>query len=923
MTDQRAPQAQPPAARGGGLANDTDAGTLLVSTSASIAHPPQNATQPPPSCQEPNLSAGDPQAATWPALLAHLHRGGTWGYYWTKPGKVSHWWPVGDPGTVPSGALDVYFGVHPGNREKGTNERAMIGDVAAVNCLFADLDAKHCGGDKAGALVHLDALDPAPSVVIDSGGGYHAYWLLLEPYALTTDTKRERAREVQARWVAHVGGDPGAKDLARVLRVPGTRNLKPEYGPDFPTVEVIRADFSRLYDLDALEALLPQETPQETQPPAQVAPRSAQDDGRDRWAEAAFSQELATLARARAGERNDTLNQVAFSLGQIVAGGRLDRGEVEQALAAAALAIGLGETETRDTIRSGIEAGMNEPRGPKDAPKGKRQKARKLGARVPSEEAQAIKAMAPEPPDPDLRRQIIDALLGWDVGEDDEKPPVLIRRQRAGRLLLDWLGGNGGFVQSEAGERFYFYRPGRRLYNLDSDRWAAWLYAVSGANPAGTDYAHLVADCKAAAIDAPRRAIVRVSAWDDAAQVLRVSRFDGTVYVLNGAAIQEEANGENVLFDDASTWTPYAPALDGSGGALHWHTAELPNWTPQEDLDAGAYGLAFRAWVVGSFFTELCPTRPMLVMIGEKGSGKTCTLRLLLRFLFGPLAEVSGVPDKADGFTAAAAAAHVLVLDNLDTFRGWLRDKLARLSTGGVDEYRRLYTSNDVGRVRYRTWLAFTSRTPDTLRRDDLADRLLLLPVERLGPEVLQAERDFLAQATHYRGEWWGDVLRTLNQVVAAIRAGQLRSKSSLRMADWESLGRLVAETEGALDLWERWVEDLGKAQAAFLLEGDLVVEGLTAWMENSANQGREMTANTLHQELTALLFDDRKPPSDWPKSAIGFGRRLAGIRRELRTMWRVDWGQGTTAKTRSRTVYQFWPTGAGQEGLELGEITF
>jgi len=49
----------------------------------------------------------------------------------------------------------------------------------------------------------------------------------------------------------------------------------------------------------------------------------------------------------------------------------------------------------------------------------------------------------------------------------------------------------------------------------------------------------------------------------------------------------------------------------------------------------------------------------------------------------------------------------------------------------------------------------------------------------------------------------------------------------------------------------------------------------------------------------------------------------LAGIRRELRTMWRVDWGQGTTVKTRSRTVYQFWPVGAGQEGLELGEIEF
>ena len=117
------------------------------------------------------------------------------------------------------------------------------------------------------------------------------------------------------------------------------------------------------------------------------------------------------------------------------------------------------------------------------------------------------------------------------------------------------------------------------------------------------------------------------------------------------------------------TWTPYTPDV-GKTGALYWHTTALPNWSGDREV----YGLALRAWVIASLFTELCPTRPFAVMIGEKGSGKTMTLRLLLRFLFGPGVEVSGIPDKPDGFTAAAAAAHVLVLDNLDDFRGWMRD---------------------------------------------------------------------------------------------------------------------------------------------------------------------------------------------------------------------------------------------------------
>jgi len=836
------------------------------------------------------------------ALLAHLHRGGTWAYWWTNPGKRSIWWTVDDPAPIPSDTVNVYFGVHPSSKKKGTNERATIQDVAAINCLFADFDGKDFDNGKTGALAHVDALDPPPSVVIDSGGGYHCYWLLADPFTLTTDTKRGRAREVQARWVVHMSSDPGSKDIAHVLRVPGTLNLKPEYGPDFPTVLIIQCDLGRLYDLDDLEALLPPET---AETPASLQIPVQDDAGNNgRWAEAAFKSELVTLASTTEGTRNDRLNRSAYNLGQIIGNGNLDRARVEQALYATARGVGLGEKETLDTMRSGIEAGMTKPRGPKEATK--RQKSRPIGGRIPSKEAREIEAIAPEPPDSDLRQSIIDALLEtYETPEGKTRArPALLRRQKAGQLLLSWLGEHGGFVQSVDGDRFYFYRPEPRLYNLDTDRWAAWLYALTGANPASTDYAHLLADCKAAAIDAPRRNIVRVSTWDDKDQVLRVSRFDGTVYVLNGETITEEANGENALFYDDSLWQSYRPDFDGNGGILHWHTSELPNWIADNDQGQTDYGLALRAWTLGTFFTELCPTRPMAVMIGEKGSGKTMTWRLLLRFLFGPLAEVSGVPDKPDGFTAAAAATHLLVLDNLDEFKGWLRDKLARLSTGGMDEYRRLYTSNEVGRVHYRCWLGFTSRTPDTLRRDDLADRLILLPVERLGDDVLQAERDFLAQADLFRNEWWADALNELNQVVAAIRRRELRSKSTLRMADWESLGRLVAQVEGATAQWNTFIENLTKQQAAFLLEGNIIVDGLNLWMSNNSNHGREMTARMLRDELGELLFGDKKPSSDWPKSAIGFGRKLAGIRRELRTMWRVEWKIGTETETHNRLAY-------------------
>ena len=71
---------------------------------------------------------------------------------------------------------------------------------------------------------------------------------------------------------------------------------------------------------------------------------------------------LATLAQAREGQRNDKLNNAAFSLGQFVGAGLLTRPEVEAMLTNTAQALGLGEMEIQKTIKSGLEAGLANPR---------------------------------------------------------------------------------------------------------------------------------------------------------------------------------------------------------------------------------------------------------------------------------------------------------------------------------------------------------------------------------------------------------------------------------------------------------------------------------------------------------------------------------------------------------------------------------
>ncbi len=80
------------------------------------------------------------------------------------------------------------------------------------------------------------------------------------------------------------------------------------------------------------------------------------------YAETALVNELNLLAGTAPGGRNRQLFKSAAALGQIVAAGWLDQGRVEANLLQVAVAIGLTERESLNTIASGIEAGSATPR---------------------------------------------------------------------------------------------------------------------------------------------------------------------------------------------------------------------------------------------------------------------------------------------------------------------------------------------------------------------------------------------------------------------------------------------------------------------------------------------------------------------------------------------------------------------------------
>jgi len=145
-----------------------------------------------------------------------------------------------------SGREHVFFGVYPRSGEGGKGASA----VRQVQLLYVDLDADHFPGGAGEIDARLAAFNPPPSAVVASGGGRHAYWLLDRVLGAEPGDGHRQVQD--CLWgVADALGVPREKntvhDLGRVLRVPGTLNVKPCYPPPGALCEVLVWEPSRRY----------------------------------------------------------------------------------------------------------------------------------------------------------------------------------------------------------------------------------------------------------------------------------------------------------------------------------------------------------------------------------------------------------------------------------------------------------------------------------------------------------------------------------------------------------------------------------------------------------------------------------------------------------------------------------------------------
>jgi hypothetical protein len=173
---------------------------------------------------------------------------------------------------------NIYFGTNF-LAERPKSGRGKAEDSGGATCFYMDVDfdtesEAHARSDlpkteaDAIGLVKGNGFDP--SIIVHSGHGLHVYWLFKEPWIFDSDEEREKCHYLLLRLQETINikasksgwSLDSTNDLARVLRVPGTFNIKV---PDNPVeVRVIENNLdpnnvTRRYDPSDIEQFLVEE----------------------------------------------------------------------------------------------------------------------------------------------------------------------------------------------------------------------------------------------------------------------------------------------------------------------------------------------------------------------------------------------------------------------------------------------------------------------------------------------------------------------------------------------------------------------------------------------------------------------------------------------------------------------------------------
>jgi hypothetical protein len=170
------------------------------------------------------------------------------------------------------GQDNIYFMVNPALRE--LKYKAKKEDVKELAWLHIDIDPRpgeDLTRERTRALAALNHFEPKPTVIVDSGGGYQAFWKLINPLPINGDIDLARQAEAYNQQLETLLQGDQCHNVDRIMRLPGTINMpderKRKKGRVPALAQVVQANWECVYDISAFT------------PAAAIQPSSQEEQG--------------------------------------------------------------------------------------------------------------------------------------------------------------------------------------------------------------------------------------------------------------------------------------------------------------------------------------------------------------------------------------------------------------------------------------------------------------------------------------------------------------------------------------------------------------------------------------------------------------------------------------------------------------------
>jgi energy-coupling factor transporter ATP-binding protein EcfA2 len=420
-------------------------------------------------------------------------------------------------------------------------------------------------------------------------------------------------------------------------------------------------------------------------------------------------------------------------------------------------------------------------------------------------------------------------------------------------------------------------------YPLKSPTFRAWLAGLYYRATGKPLYAQALQDARAvleakALYEGPQHAVYP-----------RVAEHEGRVYLDLGRedwkAVEVGPEGWRVVESRAcpvrfrrSRYTRPLPLPEPAGPEA---LEELAALLPLRERRDWALVLG---WLVGALNPR--GPYPILVLTGEKGSGKT-TAALVLKSLLDPQeGGLRAEPKDEEALMVGARGAWILAFDNLSAVSLRLSDALCRLSTGGGLGKRELYTDGEEFVIEAKRPVVLTGIAFGALR-DDLADRAALVALSRLSDEERRPERELWEVFARLHPRALGALLTAASTALRRWEEARAGLSSLPRLADWAVWAEAAAPALG-LEAGEV-VAAFYEVQAAMeqdALEADPVAQAILLltrdWPEGHRREypTAELLANL---EQVMGLEEAKRKPEGWPRTPQGLGKHLPRLQAALR----------------------------------------